>query len=291
MAFVAPFSIGEIVSNPQIVSTYKVGNMGGMRRSKTTNTLVIICDHTKGLYDDKWYDDVLHYTGMGKVGDQTLSGNQNGTLYNSETNGVAVHLFEVLVPKKYIYQGEIELAETPYQADQYDINGNERKVWIFPIRSKTEFAFVKREVVEKNVKSKTEEIVQMAFDELKRKAIAHQTTKVPNRKTVSTTYIRDPYIARYARLRANGKCQLCGQSAPFIDLNGDPYLESHHIVWLSRDGADTIENTIGLCPNCHRKMHVLDLEVDKKKLIAINHTPKKVIVKRVTLQNERSEKH
>lgn len=282
MAFVAPFRIGETVTNAQIVETFKVGNMGGMRRSKKTNTLVIICDHTKGLYDDKWYGDVLHYTGMGKVGDQTLSGNQNGTLYNSSTNGVAVHLFEALVPKKYIYQGEIELAETPYQASQYDVNGNERKVWIFPIRSKTEFAVVEREVVDKNVKSKTEEIVQMAFDELMRKAIERQTTKVPNRQTVSTTYIRDPYIARYARLRANGKCQLCGQAAPFIDPHGDPYLESHHIIWLSRGGADTIDNTIGLCPNCHRRMHVLDKDEDRKRLITINQTPKKVKVKLIT---------
>ena len=141
---------------------------------------------------------------------------------------------------------------------------------------------MEREVVDKNVKSKTEELVQMAFDELKRKAIERQTTKVPNRQTVSTTYIRDPYIARYARLRANGKCQLCGQAAPFIDLHGDPYLESHHIIWLSRGGADTIDNTIGLCPNCHRKMHVLDKDEDRKRLITINQSPKKVKVKLIT---------
>lgn len=279
--FKAPFEIGDVVTNPQIVTAFKVGNMGGMRRSKTTNTLVIICDHTKGLYDDKWYGDVLYYTGMGKVGDQVLSGNQNGTLYNSNSNGVAVHLFEVLERTKYIYQGQVKLAEEPYQATQYDIEGKERKVWIFPIRSITAFATVEKELVDKNVKSKSEVLVQMAFDELKRKAIDHQTEKPANRMTVSRTYIRDPYIARYARVRANGKCQLCGQTAPFIDLHGDPYLESHHIIWLSRGGADTIDNTVGLCPNCHRKMHVLDLDADRKQLIAINQTPKKVIVKRI----------
>ncbi len=282
MAFKPPFEIGEIVKNPQIVEAFKVGNMGGMRRSKKNNALVLICDHTKGLYDDKWYGDVLHYTGMGKTGDQVLKGNQNGTLYNSGTNGVAVYLFEVLEKTKYIYQGEVELADIPYQATQYDVMGDERKVWIFPLRSKTAFAVIQREVVESNVKSKTEVIVKMAFAELKQKAIDHQLEKVPYRQTVSQTYIRDPYIARYARLRANGKCQLCGQSAPFLDLHGDPYLESHHIVWLSRGGADTIDNTIGLCPNCHRKMHVLDRDSDKKKLITINQSPKKVRVKRVT---------
>lgn len=279
--FKAPFQIGDIVANHQIVEAFKVGNMGGMRRSKTTNTLVIICDHTKGLYDDKWYGDVLHYTGMGKTGDQSLS-HQNKTLYDSETNGIAVHLFEVLVPTKYIYQGEIELADTPYQANQFDVEGKDRKVWIFPIRSKTTFAVVEREALEKNVKSKSEDLLKMSFDELKIKARDHQTDEVPYRLTSSKTYIRDPYIARYARLRANGKCQLCGQSAPFIDLQGFPYLESHHIIWLSRGGADTIENTVGLCPNCHRKMHVLDKESDKSILITINQKPKKVVPRRIT---------
>ena len=63
---------------------------------KKTNTLILICDHTKGLYDDMWHGDTLHYTGMGKVGDQVLIGNQNKTLYESGHNGIHVHLFEVL---------------------------------------------------------------------------------------------------------------------------------------------------------------------------------------------------
>lgn len=43
--------------------------MGGMRRSKTTNTLVIVSDYTKGIYHDKWIVGVLLYNGMGKNGD------------------------------------------------------------------------------------------------------------------------------------------------------------------------------------------------------------------------------
>jgi 5-methylcytosine-specific restriction protein A len=50
--------------------------------------------------------------------------------------------------------------------------------------------------------------------------------------------------------------------APFKDKNGEPFLESHHIEWLSKDGEDTIENSIALCPNCHRKMHSLNLKAD-----------------------------
>lgn len=66
MCFMPSFQIGATVTNQQISAEFRYGNMGGMRRSKRTQTLVIISDHTKSLYDDKWYGDVLHYTGMGK---------------------------------------------------------------------------------------------------------------------------------------------------------------------------------------------------------------------------------
>ena len=72
MAFKPPFEVGAVVSNAVMTEAFKVGNMGGMRRSKTTGTLVLISDNTKGLYSDKWNDGVLHYTGMGKIGDQAI---------------------------------------------------------------------------------------------------------------------------------------------------------------------------------------------------------------------------
>jgi 5-methylcytosine-specific restriction enzyme A len=65
---------------------------------------------------------------------------------------------------------------------------------------------------------------------------------------------------------ANGKCRLCEAPAPFLDKDGEPYLECHHIEWLSQGGEDSIENAVALCPNCHRKMHVLNLTKDIRKL-------------------------
>ena len=88
--------IGQILKNADIVEKFKCGNMGGMRRSKTTNTLVIVSDYTKGIYHDKWIGGVLHYTGMGKSGDQDIRWSQNATLADSDFNGVDVHLFEML---------------------------------------------------------------------------------------------------------------------------------------------------------------------------------------------------
>ncbi len=126
--------IGQILKNKDIVDLFKCGNMGGMRRSKTTNTLVIVSDYTKGLYHDKWIGGVLHYTGMGKSGDQDLHWAQNGTLADSDFNGVDVHLFEVMDAGEYVYCGRIELVDKPYEDRQPGEDGNDRRVWMFPIR-------------------------------------------------------------------------------------------------------------------------------------------------------------
>lgn len=105
-----------------------------MRRSKATNTLVIISDYTKGLYHDKWIDGVLHYTGMDKNGDQDISWAQNRTLAESRHNGVDVHLFEVIDEGEYIYCGIVKLVSEPYIEIQLDEYKKPRKVWMFPVR-------------------------------------------------------------------------------------------------------------------------------------------------------------
>lgn len=127
-------NIGQVVENADVVEIFKCGNSGGMRRSKKTNTLVLISDYTKGIYHDKWIGGVLHYTGMGKKGDQDIQWAQNQTLADNGRNGVDVHLFEVIDPTEYIYCGRIELASTPYMDTQPDEDGMDREVCIFPIR-------------------------------------------------------------------------------------------------------------------------------------------------------------
>lgn len=126
--------IGQILKNSDIVEIFKCGNMGGMRRSRKTNTLVIVSDYTKGIYHDKWIDGVLHYTGMGKIGDQDINWAQNATLAASDKNDVDIHLFEVIDVGEYIYCGRIELVDKPYIDVQPGEDGVKRKVWIFPIR-------------------------------------------------------------------------------------------------------------------------------------------------------------
>ena len=134
MKFNPGLEIGQILKNNDIVNVFKCGNMGGMRHSKTTNTLVIVSDYTKGLYHDKWIGGVLHYTGMGKLGDRDIQWAQNATLAKSGHNGIDIHLFEVINPKEYIYCGRVELVEEPYTEIQSDEEGSPRRVWMFPVQ-------------------------------------------------------------------------------------------------------------------------------------------------------------
>ncbi len=155
--FISSFSVGQTVSNDELRSAFRCGSMGGMRRSKATNTLVIISDHTKGLYEDKWFDDVLHYTGMGLTGDQSLAFMQNKTLAESRTNGVGVHLFEVLIKGEYIYHGPVSLAGEPYQETQDGKDGVPRQVWMFPLQIDTAEHIIPESVLERSIVTKERE--------------------------------------------------------------------------------------------------------------------------------------
>ena len=67
---------------------------------------------------------------------------------------------------------------------------------------------------------------------------------------------RDPDVVKYALAQANGKCGDCKRPAPFRKaVTNDPYLEVHHITPLAQGGADTPDNVVALCPNCHRRRH------------------------------------
>ena len=93
------------------------------------------------------------------------------------------------------------------------------------------------------------------------------SSDIPVKESVTRQeYRRNAIIAAYAKRRANGICQLCLKAAPFKTPEGEPYLEVHHIEWLMNGGSDSVENTVALCPNCHRKMHSLNLPEDVRKL-------------------------
>ncbi len=114
-------------------------------------------------------------------------------------------------------------------------------------------------------------IPKLCKEQLLRLALQHEKLKPEEvvSEKASKRIKRDPVISKYAKVRAAGFCELCGKPAPFVNKSGEPFLETHHIIPLAESGADTIENTVALCPNCHRKMHLLADPDDVKKLKAV----------------------
>jgi 5-methylcytosine-specific restriction enzyme A len=136
MVFKPDLEKNQVIDNNDLCSIFNCNPQGGMRRSLTTNTLIVVSNRTTDFYKDEWKDSVLHYVGMGLKGDQSLSFRQNKTLNHSQTNGIRVHLFEVLKKGRYTYRGEVKLVGQPYnpKEGQPDVEGHNRLVWIFPLK-------------------------------------------------------------------------------------------------------------------------------------------------------------
>jgi len=81
------------------------------------------------------------------------------------------------------------------------------------------------------------------------------------------TFVRNAAVSEYVKRIANGLCDLCEKPAPFQNRQKVAYLECHHVIWFAKGGEDTIANTVALCPNCHRKMQVLNAMGDQEKLM------------------------
>lgn len=97
------------------------------------------------------------------------------------------------------------------------------------------------------------------FIELAKKC---KENNVKERITTVKQYSRSIIVSEFARRMAKGICQLCGENAPFLNKEGEPFLEVHHIKELANGGSDSLDNVIALCPNCHRKIHILHDEED-----------------------------
>ncbi|MGV2101594.1 HNH endonuclease [Rhizobium sp. 21-4511-3d] len=71
----------------------------------------------------------------------------------------------------------------------------------------------------------------------------------------SQRFVRDPNVIAWVLFKAEGRCEACDTPAPFLREDGEPYLEVHHVRPLGEGGPDSVDNTIAVCPSCHRRFH------------------------------------
>jgi 5-methylcytosine-specific restriction endonuclease McrA len=80
-------------------------------------------------------------------------------------------------------------------------------------------------------------------------------SKTPDRiETSGLRYQRDDKVRKFVIQQAEGTCEYCGKLG-FLLPDDSRYLEAHHIIALAKQGPDTVENVIALCPSDHREAH------------------------------------
>ncbi|MDN0766517.1 HNH endonuclease [Escherichia coli] len=95
-----------------------------------------------------------------------------------------------------------------------------------------------------------------AFKLLNKKLIKPVGVAKPSKSTTKVdVYLRCPDVVSYILKISNGVCENCSKLGPFTNSLGIPYLEVHHVIPLSKGGADTPENCVALYPNCHKALH------------------------------------
>ena len=150
-------------------------------------------------------------------------------------------LFEVFEQGNYIYQGKVELVGEPYQKVQRDFEGNKRLTWMFPVKVIGGEPFpVSLEIVEDAHTVKERQLRKLTTAEIYEKVRGITPTRA-TRRTISDSYVRDPYVSMLAKRRADGCCQLCGKEAPFKDRYGEISRKKGKQILLTLiDGQSTI---------------------------------------------------
>lgn len=93
--------------------------------------------------------------------------------------------------------------------------------------------------------------------------------KPARRQVTRNDFVRSPDVVMGAIARSLGKCEMPDCRSELFFRDGDiPYLEVHHVIPLSEDGDDALDNAASLCPRCHRELHHGKSRMDLRKKLA-----------------------
>lgn len=97
---------------------------------------------------------------------------------------------------------------------------------------------ISEDLIKWNYLEKVKNTKRLSTHEVKNKAQQTGKKMTGLRIAIVKTYEKNLYVVEFAKRRAGGTCELCEELAPFKKREGEPYLETHHIVWLSNGGED-----------------------------------------------------
>jgi 5-methylcytosine-specific restriction protein A len=177
----------------------------------------------------------------------------NLAITRHSNDGKAIHLFKTLGKSKPVeYVGEYIYLDH-YEAVGKDREGQNRKIIVFKIFRERDWSILNEAVQEQETGNVPTDVA--AARALALAAASAQKEKAAPAKGSRNLYLRSRAVRDYVLLRARGMCELCWKPAPFMKLDGTPYLEPHHTTRLSDGGPDHPLHVGAICPSCHREIH------------------------------------
>jgi 5-methylcytosine-specific restriction enzyme A len=260
---------GLILTGADIQRIFSCSGQGTVRTCGAAATL-IVSDQLDGFQPDVWAGPVVRVA-LTHMADAEAP---SETWWPGDPSA-QIFLLERVADDLYVFDGPATPAGAPCREIRQDADGAPREIPVLPLRLVDQdgppplpVALFERMQEEGERRAR-----HMSRVELERRAAPAEAAPAP-RLVLAPAYPRNPFVAEFARRRAGGHCMLCGKTAPFRAQGGRPFLEVHHVEWLSRGGPDTPENAVALCPDCHRRAHVLDLQDDRDRLaLALEKPP------------------
>ena len=141
--------VGELYSNKEIFASLGLANAGGIRFLTAGGVSRRAAIFTSGQgfhgknenpYQERREGDILTYTAEGKIGEQSLSG-QNSRMIGQKQTQYPIHGFSLTAsrrdksigPRRWVYLGLVQCLRH-YADNQLGADGKVRKVWLFELR-------------------------------------------------------------------------------------------------------------------------------------------------------------
>jgi 5-methylcytosine-specific restriction protein A len=142
-----------------------------------------------------------------------------------------------------------------WHVEQEDAAGNRRRVIVFELAPVQSVDRSEAPLVGANSHEESNRFWSMPLNQLRQTALQTVGEAAPTRQRVTNARIRSQAVRVYVLRRAKGVCERCGKPAPFVTVDGRPYLEPHHIKRIADGGPDNPKWVGAVCPNCHREAH------------------------------------
>jgi 5-methylcytosine-specific restriction protein A len=223
-----------------------------------------------GYFDEKNIDGSWKYFGQGQSGDHSSSNAANRKLLDA-TDSVLLFLTREPTSAEIRLKGNYRKSfkfQGAFNVCGYEI--------VIPDAGSRQgdklFRFQLIPVVDEHYFTDREDTESTDIAILRNRLLS-QPQKLDIGISIAAYRLRSRQIRKYAILRSRGRCEACGAPPPFVDDNGQGFLEVHHITRLADDGIDSPENIAAICPNCHRRAHYSVDRVDfRSHLIAAAKT-------------------